>query len=324
MSQILVTGANGFVGRAVCQRLLADGCEVRGTVRSAQQRPPGCGGLEVRETGPVERFDDWESMLDGVSEVIHLVARAHVLRENQRNPLQAYRSVNVAATERLLDACELMGVRRFVFVSSIGAVGRRFETPVAEDAACHPADDYGQSKYEAEQVLAARAASSSFETVIIRPPLVYGPGVGGNFARILRLTCAGVPLPVGALRSQRSMVGLENLVDALVTCLGHPQAGGQVFHVSDDETLTTRDLVRLISDAAGRRARSVPVPLPLLRLGGLLTGRSKDVGRLTDPLLVSSQKIRSVLGWKPQVSAEEGIRRTVLDYLRQSEYNEAA
>ena len=310
MGRVLVTGANGFVGRYVCRQLLNDGHWVRGTVRREDAARPLPDAIAPFETGPVESFRDWESALAGVTHVVHLIARAHVIHETAADPLAAYRDTNVETTRRLARAAAAAGVSRFVFMSSIGAVGRRFAEPALETDACQPVDEYGTTKLEAEQALAEIASAAGMETTILRPPLVYGPGVAGNFLRIAKLVRRGIPLPVGCLTSPRSMIGVRNLADAVSRCLTHPAAANRLYHVTDAETITTRQLVEQLATHANRSPRVVPVPEFLLKVGGAITGRSKDVGRLTDPLLVSNQRIRQELDWTPPIALSDELRET--------------
>lgn len=266
--------------------------------------------MEVGDIGPAT---DWTTVLNGVDCVVHLAARAHVMDDSAPEPLAAYREVNVAGTRRLAEQAAAAGVRRLVMVSSIKVNGERtapgapflFSDPPA------PEDAYGLSKWEAEQALWLVAAETGLEVVVVRPPLVYGPGARGNFQRLLRWVARGLPLPLGAVENRRSLVALDNLVDLLRVCIDHPAATGQTFLVSDGEDLSTPELIRRLAAAMGRKPRLLPVPPALLRLGGWLLGRSGEVARLLGSLQVDIAHTREILGWTPPISVQEGLRRTV-------------
>jgi nucleoside-diphosphate-sugar epimerase len=305
---ILVTGATGFVGRALCAELGARGLPVRG----ASRRPaPGC--LAV---GDLDGRTDWSQALEGVEAVIHLAARVHVMDDRAADPLAEFRRVNVEATVNLARQAAAAGVTRLVFVSSVKVNGE--ETPpgrayTADDVPA-PQDPYGVSKLEAEQALLALAREGALEVVIVRPPLVYGPGVGANFRSMLRWLRRGVPLPLGAIRNSRSLVALDNLVDLLIACLGHPAAANQVLMAGDGEDLSTPDLLRRAANALGTRARLLPVPPLLLRAAAAAVGKGGVARRLCDSLQVDIGKTRRLLGWTPPVGVDEALRRTARDF----------
>lgn len=309
--KILVTGANGFVGRALCQALAQRGHEVVGAVRHAAD---GSSGLApVGEIGPET---DWERALAGVEAVIHLAARVHVMRETSADPLDAFRRVNLHGTERLARAAAAAGAKRLVYVSSVKVNGEKTAgTSFSAADLPRPQDAYAISKWEAECALHRVAAATGLEVVIVRPPLVYGPGVGGNFLRLLRLLEKGVPLPLAAVHNRRSMIFLGNLVDALIVGATRAAAAGQTYLVSDGEGVSTPQLLASLAGAMGRPARLFPVSPALLRLAAGLVGRSADIGRLLDSLTVDDAKIRHELGWAPPYSMTQGLQETVAWYM---------
>lgn len=307
-----VTGASGFVGAAVVQRLLRDR---RWTVRAGVRGEPGpdLTGVDVRQ-GDLASDMNWGPSLEGVDGIIHLAGRVHVMRESAVDPLTVFRRINVAGTLHLARQAADAGVRRFVFVSSVkvnGESGSFTETdPVA------PADAYGISKLEAEAGLRVLAGHTGMEVVIVRPPLVYGPGVRANFQALIQAVARGIPLPLGAIHNRRSLVALDNLVDGLVTCLDHPAAANEIFFVSDGEDLSTTDLVRRLARAMDRPARLIPVPAAVLLATATLLGRGAAARRLVGTLCVNSTKAQRLLSWTPPIDVNEGLRRTVAAYRR--------
>jgi len=315
VSHILVTGAGGFIGRPLCSTLSEGGYRVTGTVRTAKQGcPPYPAGVDLQVTGALETFDDWAPLLKDVDAVIHLAARVHVLGKNGETAPGDYHSVNVAATEKLLRAAAAAGVRRFIFVSSVKAIGEGGAAPYSEKSVAQPADPYGISKLEAEHVVTTVGEETGLETVILRLPLVYGPGVRANFFRLMKLVDRGIPLPLASVANRRSMIYLENLVDVLRVCLYHKRAAGEIFMVSDGEDLSTPGLIMKISDAMHKRARLLRFWPWFLRLAGALTGKGPEVKRLLGSLSVDTNKIRDRLEWIPPCTVEQGIARTVAWY----------
>lgn len=305
-----MTGANGFVGRSLAMRMLAEGYDVRGIVRRAidLQAPP----LEFVQVGTVNGSTQWLEALAGVDAVVHLAARTHAVHEHGEGDLADYRPVNVDGTARLAEAAALSGVRRFVFVSSIKVNGERTTSaPFSVTDRPAPEDAYGISKWEAEQVVAEVAGKTGLELVVVRPPLVYGQGAKGNFARLCNTVRRGVVLPFGAVDNRRSLVALDNLVDLLMRCVAHPAAAGQTFLLSDGEDLSTPDLIRRIADAIGTKARLLPVPPKVLRMAGRVTGRSVEIGRLLNSLQVDIGHTRQTLDWTPPVTVDKGLQRAV-------------
>ncbi len=303
---VLVTGGNGFVGSALVAALARLGRPVRPAMRAAS----GAGAVAVGAIGPAT---DWAAALAGVECVVHAAARVHVLQEAAADPLAAFREVNVAGTRRLAEQAAAAGVRRLVYLSSVKVHGERTApgSPFAADDPPAPEDAYALSKWEAEQALAQVAAATGLEVVVVRPPLVYGPGVGGNLLRLLRLVERGWPLPLALVENRRSLVGLDNLIDLLITCLDHPAAAGKAFLVSDGVDLSTPELIRKMAAALGRRARLLPAPPALLRLAARLLGRAAEADRLLGSLQVDIAATRRLLGWSPPLAVEEGLRRTV-------------
>ncbi|QIT55910.1 SDR family oxidoreductase [Aquisalimonas sp. 2447] len=308
-SEVLVTGCNGFVGDALVSGLAESGYSVRGAVRRHNGRG---GSFEQVAVGEVGGATDWQRAVAGVEAIIHLVARTHATGERGGGDLADYRPINVDGTRRLAEEAARAGVRRLVFVSSVKVNGERTTSePFKASDTPAPEDAYGISKREAEQALAEVSARTGLEVVIVRPPLVYGPGVKGNFARLVKLVERGLPLPLGAVDNRRSLVALPNLVDLLVRCVEAPNAAGQTFLVSDGEDVSTPRLIRMLGEASGRRAPLVPVPTALLRLAGRLTGRSEQVDRLCGSLQVDISATREALGWTPPVQIKDALRDTV-------------
>lgn len=316
--RVLVTGANGFVGQAVCADLPVRGHHVLGVVRrNPDTRQPSATQLHVM--GDIDESTDWTAILSGVDSVVHLAARVHLMRETAADPLAEFRRINVALTLNLARQAAAAGVKRFVFVSSVKVNGE--STPVGQpfeaDDMPLPLDAYGVSKWEAEQALMQLAEQTDMELVIIRPVLVYGPGVKANFHAMMRWVVMGVPLPLRSLVNQRSLVALDNLVDLIATCLRHPAAANQVFLVSDGEDLTVTALLERTAAAFGRSARLLPVPMFVLRLSGRALGKEAVVRRLCETLQVDITKTRRLLGWRPPVSVDGALKTTVQHLLKE-------
>jgi nucleoside-diphosphate-sugar epimerase len=255
----------------------------------------------------------WAAALPEVDVVIHLAARVHVMNDNTTDPLAAFRQVNTQGTLNLARQAAIAGVKRFVFISSVKVNGELTQPgrPFSESDAPHPQDAYGVSKHEAELGLRLIAAETGMEVVIIRPPLVYGPGVKANFAALMRAVQRGWPLPLGAVHNQRSLVALDNLVNFIITCITHPKAANQTFLVSDGQDLSTTELVHGMARAAGVPTRLLPVPVWALQTGAKLLGKGDAVQRLCGNLQVDISKARTLLGWVPPVSVEDGLRRAM-------------
>ena len=310
----LLTGSTGFIGQNVARGLLVHDAKVAVTVRHVRAEMVDIpSGWECYGVGDINSQTDWLLALQGMQTVVHCAGRAHVMREQATDALAAFREVNVAGTLRLAEQASDAGVQRFVFLSSIGANGAQTtpDEPFSEADQPKPHNDYALSKWEAEQGLMQIADKSGLEVVIIRPPLVYGPNAPGNFGSLMRAVQRGWPLPLGAVHNQRSLVALDNLVDFIVTCITHPLAANQTFLVSDGQDLSTTELVRGMAQAAGVPARLLPVPVWALQAGASLLGKGDAVQRLCGNLQVDISKARSLLGWVPPVSVEEGLRRAM-------------
>jgi nucleoside-diphosphate-sugar epimerase len=314
MERILITGAAGFVGRALCKELQGAGFSVRGTLRGQNGELPS--DIESVRISSVDGTTDWKEALAGVNSIVHLAARVHLLQDDAPDPLGAYREINVEGTRRLAQAAASAGVRRLVFLSSVKAMAEHSgDHPLVEDDPPHPADPYGVSKREAEEALEQIAESSGLEVVILRPPLVYGPGVGGNFLTLLRLCNRGLPLPLGAVRNTRSLIFVGNLTNAIHSALIRPEAAGRTYLVADGEDVSTPGLIDRLTRALGGKARLIAVPPAWLRTGAHLLGRTGEVERVLSSLAVDAARIRRELDWTPPVTLDEGLRRTAEWYL---------
>ena len=310
MPLALVTGGTGFIGAALLQALHAAGWRVRATARTVPER--SALPVDWREVGDIGPDTAWDGLLDGVDCVVHLAARVHVLNETSKDPSAAFRRTNVMGTARLARACAEAGVRRFVYLSSVGVHGARsFARPLSESSPLAPHDDYSRSKLEAEQVLAEIGRSTPLEVVMLRPPLVYGPGAPGNFARLVRLVRSGWPLPLAGIDNRRSLIYLGNLVDAILLCMHHPTVAGQAFLLDDGRPVSTPELVRALAQAMGRPVRLFKVPVSVLEFAGALSGKRAVIKRLTSSLWVDSSLIRARLNWIPPHSMEAGLTMTV-------------
>jgi len=313
MTRVMVTGVTGFVGPTLCDLLARSGYVVRAAVRN--DRPvPACIS-EKAVVGDIATSTDWQAALRGVDVVIHIAARAHVLHETGANS-DLYIETNTRGTERLANASAEAGIRRFVYMSSVkvnGEVTTDHAYTAYDDP--RPRDAYGTSKWLAEKHLMEIAARTGMEAVIVRSPLVYGPGVRANFLRLLRWVDRELPLPLGAIENSRSLVSIWNLCDLLVHVLNHPLAPGRTWMVSDGEDLSTPELIRRLGSAMGRRVKLVPVPAGLLRLFGELIGRKAEIARLCGSLTVNIEPTCRELGWSPPIKVDEGLARTVAAYL---------
>ena len=309
--KVLLTGATGFIGCQLANRLRSiPEVELFSTIRCHTSVTPDiCGhSLYINDLNT-----DWSSALEDQHIVIHTAARAHIIKNKVPDPLAEFRKVNVDGTLNLARQAAHAGVRRFVFISSIKVNGEQTQpgVPFSADDTPAPQDPYGISKYEAERKLQQLAQETGMEVVIIRPPLVYGPGVKGNFATLVRMVERGVPLPLGAVHNRRSLVAVDNLVDLIITCIDHPAAANQIFLAGDGEDVSTTELLRAVATAMGKPARLIPVPAGALMFGAILLGKKAVAQRLLGSLQVDISKAREVLGWEPVVSVEEGLRRAV-------------
>lgn len=308
--KLLITGATGFVGHFLCDRLLDQGFSVRGTLLASEVVSSLVSGVESVTVDPLGADTQWGHALESVDTIIHLAARVHIMDDPSSDPLTEFRRVNVEGTAQLAREAAKAGVRRLVFISSIKVNGEENVTPYTPDSTSNPSDPYGISKWEAEQALRKIEAETGLEVVVVRPTLVYGPGVKANFLNMMKVISLGIPLPLASITNRRSLIYVGNLVDALATCAVHPKAAGNTYLVSDCEDVSTPELIRYTAKALGAPARLFPVPVSLMKLAGKLAGKSSAVNRLTGSLTVNSSKIRQELGWKPPFTMEDGLRET--------------
>ena len=303
---ILLTGATGFLGRQLAKYLHS---KPHVGLTAVVRRSVDISAFQTREVQRINANTDWSEALINQQVVIHAAARAHIMKEDLADPVVEYRQVNVDGTVNLARQAAEAGVRRFIFISSIGVNGNINIKPFTEDDTPKPADPYAQSKLEAEQGLWEIQHETGMELVVIRPPLVYGPNAPGNFGSLTRWIDKGVPLPLGAIQNQRSLVALDNLVDLIITCIDHPAAANQVFLAGDGQDLSTTELLRSVARAAGKPSRLIPIPSSLLMLAATLLGKKAVAQRLLGSLQVDISKARDLLEWEPPISVEEGLRR---------------
>jgi nucleoside-diphosphate-sugar epimerase len=313
---ILVTGATGFIGQPLVSYLVNLGYSVRAIVR----RPRLLDGIKASliQIDAMDEETNWREMLQGVDTIIHLAARVHIMRSAEKNPAAAYQRVNVDATRQLAQIAAQVGVRRFVFISSIKVNGESTEAiPFTEEFPVNPQDFYAVSKWNAERVLADISAKTGMELVILRLPLVYGPRVKANFLRLLTASYHGIPLPFASINNRRSLIYVGNLVSAIQACAEHPAAAGHTFLVSDGEDLSTPDLIRRIAFSLGHPSRLCRMPASLLKGIARLLHRTEEVERLLESLVIDSSKIRRLLDWHPPYSVDQGLVETAKWYLQQ-------
>ncbi len=304
--KILVTGANGFVGRELCNHLRFLGFDVIPVVR----RPGDIKGAVVLKFGSDA---EWSFLLEKCDYVIHLAGRAHIMLEIENDPLKIYRSVNVNNTLNLARLSARHGIRRFIFISSIkvnGEITQPGKYFTAEDIP-FPKDAYAISKLEAEEELHKISNETGLEVVVIRPPLIYGPNAKGNFSSMVKWLRHGVPLPFGSIDNRRSLVGLDNFCDLISRCVDHPSASGQTFMVSDGEDLSTTELLKRTALALGIKPRLINVPKPLLQFSADIFGRGDFAQRLFGSLQVDISKTKDILNWEPPLSVDEGLKLAV-------------
>ncbi len=319
MNKVLVTGADGFVGKSLCEKLLQSNFSVIAAVRTDVMivDQPGMHKIKITD---LRQNVDWKELCSGFTDiktVIHLASRVHIMNETSRNPLAQFRRVNVQATVDLARYALKSGVKRFIYLSTIkvnGEITQNEQRFQASDLAA-PADPYALSKYEAEQCLLDIAKNSTMEIVIIRPPLVYGPRVKGNFLKLMRLLKRGIPLPLGSINNARSLVSLSNLHDLIIVCINHPQAANEIFLISDGEDLSTPDLLRRLAWSLGYTAKIFPVPVAILTFFMALACKKSIALRLCGSLQVDISKNRRLLNWEPPHSVNEEFNRTALSFI---------
>ncbi len=315
--KILITGATGFVGRALSIYLLRDGHEIFALIRKKTSELPS--SIKQIIIGDLSQLDPViiDKTFDGVDVVIHTAARVHVMNDTASDPLTEFRKVNLESTMALARKAAEVGAKRFIFISSIKVNGELTTPgiPFTADDVPNPIDPYGVSKAEAEQALLDLAASTGLQVVIIRPVLVYGAGVKANFRSLMSWLNKGVPLPLGLIQNKRSLVALDNLIDLINTCIDHPAAVNQVFLVSDGEDISTSELLRRVGRALGKPARLLPVPAWVISSGAVILGKREMSQRLLGSLQVDISKTRDLLGWVPPVSLDEALQKTVQSFL---------
>ena len=313
---ILVTGATGFVGRHLCAALPAQGMPIRMSLRKPPATDDALRTLgDMVVTGALDADTDWRTALQDVDAVVHFASRVHQMNESNRAAEDGYRRTNVLGTRALAAAAREAGVERFVFISSVKAVGECGDLDAASVPA--PLDAYGRSKLAAEQALHEMASGSDMAVTVLRPPLVYGPGVGANFLRLLRIVDRSVPLPLASANNRRSLLYVGNLVSAIAHVLSAQPPVSGTFFVSDGESLSTPGLIRAMAGAMNKAPNLWPCPLPLLRLLSTVAGRRAEFSRLTESLVIDDRPLRDALSWTPPYTITEGLRQTIDWYSRQ-------
>lgn len=313
MNNVLITGGTGFVGRGLLCRLLKDrNYHLRAAVRSVNTKLSD--GVEIVGVEGLMPHTDWSAALAGVSIIVHAAARVHVMRDETADPLAEFRLVNVAGTLNLARQAAEAAVQRFVYISSIKVNGEETKPgrPFRANDIPAPVDAYGISKWETEQGLLAIGKETGMEVTIIRPSLVYGPGVKANFSAMMNLVAKGVPLPLGAItKNRRSLVSLDNLVDLIVTCMDHPAAANQIFLAGDGEDLSTSELLKRVAQAMDKPVRHISIPVWLLKSAAALIGKREVARRLCDSLQVDISKAHELLGWVPPVRVDQGLKLAI-------------
>jgi len=314
---ILLTGANGFIGKELATQLEKRHLKFKCVIRKESLSPIGEGStVRIDSISP---HQDWEDVLPGIDSIIHTAARVHVMNDDSMDPLIEFHKVNTEGTLKLARQASQAGVKRFIYLSSIKVNGEstEFGENFLPDDKFVPDDPYGLSKYEAEQGLLAVAKETDMEVVIIRPPLVYGPGVKANFSSMMKWVNKGVPLPFGAVHNKRSLVALDNLVDFIIHCISHPKAANEVFLISDGYDVSTTELLQKVAKAFGKRAFLIPVPVSLMKFAARLLGKGDVSDRLFGSLQVDSSKVLELLGWKPVITMDDELKITAEAYLNE-------
>ena len=317
MSKILITGATGFVGQALLNQLASQNNELVVAVRNISTKL----SPEIKQVlvGDLLPDTDWDNALSNVDTVIHLAARVHIMNDTHSDPNTEFKKINTDGTLNLARQAAKTGIKRFIYLSSIKVNGEFTQQgkPFRSRDEHIPTDPYGLSKYEAEQGLKIIALETGMEIVVIRPPLVYGPNVKANFLRMMHWINKSIPLPLGAIYNQRSLVALDNLVDLISVCVEHPAAANQTFLVSDDDDLSTTELLQRMAKALGKPARLIPVPSSVISVGATMLGKSDIAQRLCGSLQVDISHTKKTLDWKPLVSVDEALQKTANAYLKQ-------
>jgi nucleoside-diphosphate-sugar epimerase len=321
MKSALVTGSTGFIASHLIPLLIQQGWKVRAAIRNPTNKLPS--EVSTANLGNIDGFTQWEPTLTDIDIVIHLAARAHILHDKAPNPEEEFLKVNIQGTANLVKQSIAAGVKHFIFISSIGAMATLSDHPLTETSPCQPDTPYGRSKLQAEQALIELASQSSMTWTILRPTLVYGSGNPGNMERLIKLINRGLPLPFGLVNNRRSLLYVGNLVDAIATCLTHPNAKNQTFLVSDGQDLSTPELIRKIAYHLERPCHLLPVPPSLLKLAGHLGDTIEQstkhplplnrstIDRLLGSLVVDSSHIRNTLNWAPPYTVDEGLSKTL-------------
>ncbi|MCZ4294815.1 UDP-glucose 4-epimerase family protein [Vibrio sinaloensis] len=309
--KLLITGSSGFVGSRLLEKVRALGTEPCLAVRKPM---PGCSAFLI---SGIDSQMDWSEALEGIDCVVHCAARVHQMNDSASDLLEAYREVNTRGTLNLARQTAQAGVKRFVFISSIKVNGEFSPSghPFQPDLVHVPDDPYGLSKYEAEVQLRELAEKTGLEVVIIRPPLVYGPGVKANFLSMMHWVEKGIPLPLGAIHNSRSFVYVDNLVDLILTCCKHPKAAGETFLVSDGTDVSTTQLLKAVALSMNKRVHLLPIPMPIINFSSKLIGKPQISQRLCGSLQVDISHTRKILEWEPPVTFEQGLKRTAQAYL---------
>ena len=312
MNKVFVTGASGFIGQSVCRALASLKYSVCGAIRHKNSLSNVI-DIDYAVTGDITSKVNWKDLLAGYNCVIHCAGKAHITNNSENNSLETYRLINLESTKFLADQCNAAGVKRLIFLSSIGVLGADTNNrkPFLYSDNPNPIDNYAISKYEAEKALFQISRNTGLEIVIIRAPLVYGSDAPGNLSRLIKLISYGVPLPFGAINNKRSFIGIDNLVDALVRCIDHPEVAGKIFLVSDDEDLSTPELIKRMRVAMQRSLNLFPVPILFLKFFSSLMGFQKEMNKLTDSLQVDISYTKKILNWSPVLTVQEGITKMI-------------
>jgi nucleoside-diphosphate-sugar epimerase len=324
MKKILVTGASGFIGQSLCETLSKSNRSVRGAVRYLNSFLSNNTDIEYVSVEDITLKTSWKDTLIGIDCIIHCAGRAHVMHEAKTDALKIYRAVNVDSTKKLAEQAAEAGVKRLIFLSSVKVNGEVTDNWHSDTVLNNqkkyifthtdipnPQDPYAISKLEAEEVLWRISQKTDLEVTVVRLPLVYGNGAKGNLERLIKLLQSSIPLPLGAIQNQRSMIGIDNLINLLICCIDHPDAAGKIFLASDCEDLSTPDLINYIASSMGYKVRLFPFPVFLLKFLFSILGKKKEINRLVGSLKIDSSYTQEVLNWKPPISVAEGIKRMV-------------